>query len=156
MLERAYLHLEPLNDMFLSKDIPVTSVPLKIGRKVSQKTSPEQDNGYFDAKVLSRTHAHLVLQNDQVMIQDVGSSNGTFINGTRLSEDGQQSNPCQLNSGDILEFGLDIKDESGQIVHKKVSCSVSISYGDTIVKKPKEESIDGLLQLVDVLLLIAG
>ena len=34
-------------------------VPCKIGRKVSVKTQPESGNGYFDAKVLSRTHGKL-------------------------------------------------------------------------------------------------
>ena len=92
----------------------------------------------------------------QVWIQDLKSSNGTFINGVRLSEEGEQSKPFELNSGDILEFGVDIKDENGTILYKKVSCSVSISYGsETIAKstfqsnKENDASTTDLMSLLD-------
>jgi hypothetical protein len=41
-------------------------VPCKIGRKVSVKTQPESGNGYFDAKVLSRTHGEITLDKNAV------------------------------------------------------------------------------------------
>ena len=41
-------------------------VPLKIGRKVSSETQPESGNGYFDAKVLSRTHGEITLDKNAV------------------------------------------------------------------------------------------
>ena len=47
------------------------------------------------------------------MIRDVGSSNGTFVNSKRLSEEGQSSEWSELKSGDILEFGIDINGENG-------------------------------------------
>jgi hypothetical protein len=40
--------------------------PVKIGRKVNSKTAPEEGNGFFDAKVLSRIHGELSLENDAV------------------------------------------------------------------------------------------
>ena len=42
---------------------------------------------------------------------DVGSSNGTFLNGERLSPEGVGSMPYELKSGDILEFGVDIMND---------------------------------------------
>ena len=46
-------------------------------------------------------------------IKDLGSSNGTFVNGKRLSEEGVASSPRELANSDILEFGVDIWDEEG-------------------------------------------
>lgn len=49
--------------------------------------------------LVSRHHAQLtLLDNGQVMIKDLGSSNGTFVNGNRITE-------CYLNTGDIVKCG---------------------------------------------------
>ncbi|MBL0180990.1 MAG: FHA domain-containing protein [Chitinophagaceae bacterium] len=53
----------------------------------------------LDDKLVSRHHAQLtVLDNGQVMIKDLGSSNGTFVNGNRVTE-------TNLNAGDIVKCG---------------------------------------------------
>ena len=38
----------------------------------------------------------------QIYIKDVKSSNGTFINGDRLSSEGHESEPFELKSDDIV------------------------------------------------------
>lgn len=81
---------------------------------MSAKTAPEPNNGYFDAKVLSRVHAELSFSKNTVWIQDLKSSNGTFVNGERLSEEGMLSTLKPLRSGDTLEFGVDIRDDDGK------------------------------------------
>ncbi|KAI9292780.1 hypothetical protein K502DRAFT_294796 [Neoconidiobolus thromboides FSU 785] len=86
---------------------------VKVGRQVSPKTAPEPTNGYFDSKVLSRSHAEFWADGDKVYIKDVKSSNGTYLNGHRLSGDGQESLPKLLFDGDIIEFGIDIYNENG-------------------------------------------
>jgi len=48
-----------------------------------------------------------------VFIRDLKSSNGTFVNGIRLSEEGIESAPKELKSGDVLEFGIDILQDDG-------------------------------------------
>jgi pSer/pThr/pTyr-binding forkhead associated (FHA) protein len=50
----------------------------------------------------------------QVFIKDVKSSNGTFINGSRLSPEGQESDTFELHSDDIVEFGIDIVGEDNK------------------------------------------
>ncbi len=50
---------------------------------------------------VSRRHASLALENDQLNLWDLGSSNGTFINGTRLTP--HQPNP--LRDGDEVRLG---------------------------------------------------
>lgn len=53
----------------------------------------------LDDKMVSRQHARLtVLENGQVIIKDFGSSNGTFVNGNKVTE-------CYLKAGDIVKCG---------------------------------------------------
>ncbi|KAJ3319564.1 hypothetical protein HDV06_006212 [Boothiomyces sp. JEL0866] len=124
---QAIVILSPINDAFVEKRIVVKqNAPQKIGRKVSAKTAPEANNGYFDAKVLSRVHAELSFSKNTVWIQDLKSSNGTFVNGERLSEEGMLSTLKPLRSGDTLEFGVDIRDDDGKVLYNKVSTNVTI------------------------------
>ncbi|RKP05371.1 SMAD/FHA domain-containing protein, partial [Thamnocephalis sphaerospora] len=66
-----------------------------------------ETNGFFGNKVLSRSHAEIWSEGGKVYIKDVCSSNGTFINGTRLSSENQESRPFELRDGDRLDFGVD-------------------------------------------------
>lgn len=47
---------------------------------------------------LSRKHAELELTDDGLLIRDLGSVNGTFVNGEKVDE-------VSLNDGDVLAFG---------------------------------------------------
>lgn len=54
------LYLYPLNDTFIPKHISLASNQrVKIGRQTNAKTVPQERNGYFDSKVLSRQHAEV-------------------------------------------------------------------------------------------------
>ncbi|ORX35850.1 hypothetical protein BD324DRAFT_629248, partial [Kockovaella imperatae] len=98
---------------------------IKIGRQTNAKTVPGERNACFDSKVLSRTHAEIWEHSGKIYIKDVKSSNGTFINGERLSQEGIESHPHELKSEDIVEFGIDIVSEDNRmIVHHKVAAKV--------------------------------
>ncbi|KIP09780.1 hypothetical protein PHLGIDRAFT_126079 [Phlebiopsis gigantea 11061_1 CR5-6] len=120
------LYLYPLNESFIPKHISlVGGQRVKIGRQTNAKTVPAERNGYFDSKVLSRQHAEVWEENGKIFIRDVKSSNGTFINGERLSQEGLESSPFELKSDDIVEFGIDIVGEdNATIVHHKVAARV--------------------------------
>jgi serine/threonine-protein kinase len=64
---------------------------------------PEVDLSKYDpAARVSRRHAKIVVQGNQFFIEDLGSANGTFVNGTmRLAP----SKPHLLISGDELKLG---------------------------------------------------
>jgi len=47
----------------------------------------------------SRLHAEIRRENDQVLLVDNGSANGTFVNGQRVT------NPLQLHIGDVVRIG---------------------------------------------------
>lgn len=122
------LHLLSQNGTFERKAIAVPYHPdaLRIGRQTNQKTVPTSTNGYFDSKVLSRQHAEIFAErNGKIYIRDVKSSNGTFVNGTRLSAENRESEPHELQTGDHLELGIDIVSEDQKtVVHHKVSAKV--------------------------------
>ncbi|KAI9733298.1 MAG: hypothetical protein M1834_003382 [Cirrosporium novae-zelandiae] len=125
---QAILVLLPMNGTFERKHITVPVFPevLKIGRQTNAKTLPTPVNGYFDSKVLSRQHAEIWSdQSGKIWIRDVKSSNGTFVNGQRLSPESKDSDPHQLREHDMLELGIDIVSEDQKtIVHHKVSAKV--------------------------------
>jgi pSer/pThr/pTyr-binding forkhead associated (FHA) protein len=63
---------------------------LSIGRDVS-------NNIVLNDNFVSRHHAQLILtDNGRVLLKDLGSANGTFVNGNKISE-------YYLNSGDVVK-----------------------------------------------------
>ncbi|KAI1116656.1 hypothetical protein F5Y14DRAFT_51234 [Nemania sp. NC0429] len=122
------LYLLSLNGTFERKTISVPTFPetLRIGRQTNAKTVPTPVNGFFDSKVLSRQHAEIWADRQgKIFIRDVKSSNGTFVNGTRLSPENRESDPHELQTGDHLELGIDIvSDDTKIVVHHKVAAKV--------------------------------
>ncbi|KAH8200565.1 hypothetical protein TruAng_005283 [Truncatella angustata] len=125
------LYLLSLNGTFERKTISVPFSPdaLRIGRQTNAKTVPTPSNGFFDSKVLSRQHAEIYADRQgKIWIRDVKSSNGTFVNGTRLSQENRDSEPHELQTGDHLELGIDIVSEDQKtVVHHKVAAKVEHS-----------------------------
>ncbi|KAF9976834.1 hypothetical protein BGZ65_007659 [Modicella reniformis] len=125
------LVLEPLNNnnnfAIKSLELLPENSRIKIGRQTSVATAPNPTNGYFDSKVLSRIHAEVWSDQSKVFIRDLKSSNGTFLNGRRLSPENVESDSFVLNQNDHLEFGIDIMDENGSLLHEKVACKIFIS-----------------------------
>lgn len=122
------LYLLSLNGTFERKTIQVPFYPetLRVGRQTNNKTIPTPLNGFFDSKVLSRQHAEIWADRQgKIWIRDVKSSNGTFVNGTRLSPENRESEPHELQSSDHLELGIDIVSEDQKsVVHHKVAAKV--------------------------------
>lgn len=122
------LYLLSLNGTFERKTISVPFYPetLRIGRQTNAKTLPTPTNGFFDSKVLSRQHAEIWADRaGKIWIRDVKSSNGTFVNGTRLSPENRESEQHELQTQDHLELGIDIVSEDQKtVVHHKVAAKV--------------------------------
>ncbi|KAF9180878.1 hypothetical protein BGZ50_005862 [Haplosporangium sp. Z 11] len=122
------LVLEPINNSFALKSLELSeNTKVKIGRQTGVTTAPNPSNGYFDSKVLSRVHAEVWSKNGKIYLRDLKSSNGTFLNGKRLCPENVESEPFVLNQNDNLEFGIDIMDENGALLHEKVACKIYIS-----------------------------
>lgn len=103
--------------------------PVKIGRLLAKaKVSPH--NGIFDCKVLSRNHALLWHENGKFFLQDTKSSNGTFVNNHRLSKSGEESKPQEVFSGDVVQFGVDVIENSKNISHGCITAVLRIYLAD--------------------------
>lgn len=66
-----------------------------------------QCSAVFDASVIFPSLLCL-----QFYLQDTKSSNGTFINSQRLSRGSEESPPCEVLSGDIIQFGVDVTENT--------------------------------------------
>jgi hypothetical protein len=122
------LCLTPMNGTFERKNLQVPFYPevIRIGRQTNAKSAPTPLNGFFDSKVLSRQHAEIWADaKGKIWIRDIKSSNGTFVNGQRLSDESKNSEPHELRESDMLELGIDIVSEDQKtVVHHKVAARV--------------------------------
>jgi pSer/pThr/pTyr-binding forkhead associated (FHA) protein len=122
------LHLTPANGASERKTINVPIYPdtLRIGRQTGDNTLSTPQNGHFDSKVMSRQHAEVWADvNGRVFIRDVKSSNGTYVNGHRLSQEHEDSDPYQLQERDLLELGIDImSDDQETVAYPKIAALV--------------------------------
>jgi len=103
--------------------------PVKVGRLLAKaKVSPH--NGIFDCKVLSRNHALLWHEDGKFFLQDTKSSNGTFVNNHRLSKSGEESKPQEVFSGDVVQFGVDVIENSKNISHGCITAVLKLYHAD--------------------------
>jgi len=72
---------------------PIDSGPLLVGREA------ENDVPLLRDEFSSGRHARFEPRRDGVWVEDVGSTNGTFVNGVRLSQ------PRRLSPGDVIRIG---------------------------------------------------
>merc|ERR1719228_3204643 len=103
--------------------------PVKVGRSVA-RARPVQTNAIFDCKVLSRNHALLWYENGKFYLQDTKSSNGTFVNNQRLSKGSEESPPREVCSGDILQFGVDVMENSRKVTHGCIIATLKLYLPD--------------------------
>jgi len=140
------ISLHPLDGSFEPK-LRLLRRSLRIGRQYDSRTLPTATNGFFDSKLLSRQHAKIWVHGGKMFIKDLGSANGTFLNGLRLSPSGQKSRRKEIHTDDILEFGFNVLDKStSAIIHKKVSARVGcVLSGDDARREERwREAVDRL------------
>uniref|UniRef100_A0A672SW08 Sarcolemmal membrane-associated protein n=1 Tax=Sinocyclocheilus grahami TaxID=75366 RepID=A0A672SW08_SINGR len=109
--------------------------PVKIGRSVA-RCRPAQNNATFDCKVLSRNHALVWFDHKtgKFYLQDTKSSNGTFINSQRLSRGSEESPPCEVLSGDIIQFGVDVTENTRKVTHGCIVSTIKLFLPDVPFK----------------------
>lgn len=75
------------------KVIPLLGPVFKIGRGETCHLRPNSDQ-------VSREHAEFTVSANEVIVRDLGSRNGTLVNGKALTE------PCVLKDRDLVQVGL--------------------------------------------------
>lgn len=84
--------LKVIHGASAGKEIKITCSPFVIGRADECHLRPKSD-------AISRRHCELIVQGDQLILKDLGSKNGTEVNGDRV----QGERPLKL--GDHLKMG---------------------------------------------------
>jgi len=91
------LHLQSNTTIELPQNLSVIHVG-----KPNDRIPPDIDvSGFPDSDIVSRIHADIRVEGDAFYIEDLGSSNGTYINHTPLA----QGNRHRLRSGDRISLG---------------------------------------------------
>ncbi|XP_058932189.1 sarcolemmal membrane-associated protein isoform X37 [Kogia breviceps] len=116
--------------------------PIKIGRSVA-RCRPAQNNATFDCKVLSRNHALVWYDHKtgKFYLQDTKSSNGTFINSQRLSRGSEESPPCEILSGDIIQFGVDVTENTRKVTHGCIVSTIKLFLPDGMEARLRSDVI---------------
>uniref|UniRef100_A0A8D0GJG5 Sarcolemmal membrane-associated protein n=1 Tax=Sphenodon punctatus TaxID=8508 RepID=A0A8D0GJG5_SPHPU len=116
--------------------------PVKIGRSVA-RCRPAQNNATFDCKVLSRNHALVWFDHKtgKFYLQDTKSSNGTFINSQRLSRGSEESPPCEVLSGDIIQFGVDVTENTRKVTHGCIVSTIKLFLPDGMEARLRSDVI---------------
>ncbi|XP_062316612.1 sarcolemma associated protein a isoform X10 [Osmerus eperlanus] len=122
--------------------------PVKIGRSVA-RCRPAQNNATFDCKVLSRNHALVWFDHKtgKFFLQDTKSSNGTFINSQRLSRGSEESPPCEVLSGDIIQFGVDVTENTRKVTHGCIVSTIKLFLPDGMEARRRTDVIQAPLPL---------
>jgi pSer/pThr/pTyr-binding forkhead associated (FHA) protein len=95
----ASLTLAPSHDDSALQTIVVTEFPFLVG-KAEDSFARYRDSEPAQVNYLSRRHAHIFLKGGEPFIEDLGSTNGTFVNASRIEE-----RAVPLHEGDTLAFG---------------------------------------------------
>lgn len=90
----------------IGKVYPLTADSILIGRG-SRNEIVIEDNE------VSREHCRLMRVNTHYELSDLGSSNGTFVNGQRLSEPWLLRADCLIELGDSITLAYHLTDEAG-------------------------------------------
>jgi EAL domain-containing protein (putative c-di-GMP-specific phosphodiesterase class I) len=80
-----------LGDQSGLTQIPIGKIPFTIGRSTGADFC-------LNSKSVSKAHAEIIAAVDAVLVRDLGSTNGTFVNGHRIID------PTPVGEDDLLQF----------------------------------------------------
>lgn len=95
------LLLAPQRDDLGLQPIEVTAFPFLVS-KADEVFSRYKDRYPHQVNYISRRHAHIFLKGGELYVEDLGSTNGTFVGGQRLGD-----SALPLVDGDLVAFGGD-------------------------------------------------
>jgi len=108
------------------RKVTINSLPFRVGRRSHASL-------VLPSPAISSTHAEFVQRNGNIWVCDLGSTNGTFVNGARLAQGSSE----QLNDGDFVQFA--------NIVFRLEATVPSSTMGGTICGEYKDSAL-GVLQ----------
>lgn len=95
------LHIQTGNPI----ELPDNKPTITLG-KPNNNNPPDVDlSGLADSEIISRQHAQIHIDTEKYYIEDLGSSNGTYVNNTSVPKGERQ----ELFSGDVIALGKEDK-----------------------------------------------
>ena len=104
------------------RHLPIDSSPFVVGRQTEASLS-------IPSATVSRRHAELEMVEQQLVLRDSGSTNGTSVNGIRIE------GSCAVHHGDLIQFG--------QVVFR-----VTKQKKESILQTIQDDSCDRALALI--------
>ena len=108
------------------KVYPLEKQEILLGRDLANDISISDPEVY-------RRHARFLMQEDNVIIEDLGSTNGTFLNGQRIAS------PQQLRAGDVITLGENIVMVFDRADFDPDATVVSTGLDQTVQPEPQPE-----------------
>lgn len=100
-------YLEVIQGRSPGAAIPLNRVRLVLGRNTNQTTEVDMDlscQELAERPVVSRYHAEISWEDGRLLLRDLGSKNGTFVNGQQIpsSKESKSCPPIELALGDTI------------------------------------------------------
>ncbi|KAF3400252.1 E3 ubiquitin-protein ligase DMA2 [Talaromyces pinophilus] len=138
----------------MTRTLPSEDCVIRVGRyserdgvPIANPTEPSDAPIGFKSKVVSRKHCEFSMVNGQWHIKDVGSSSGTFLNRTRLSQPNMVSRLYAVRDGDIVQLGIDFRGGEEMIfrcVRIRIECNRTWQQRPNEFNKNTESLINNL------------
>ena len=127
-------------------DLPLNLSIIHIG-KPNNRIPPDIDvSNFINSEVVSRIHAHILVQGNTYFIEDLGSANGTYLNESLL----QPLTQHKLKLGDRIDLGKE----------NQVTFLFQLSNNTPLVtseaEKEEEEHVALFTKLVGLALMLGG
>ncbi|MEH2061539.1 MAG: FHA domain-containing protein [Nostoc sp.] len=142
-----------------SLQFPPNLSVISIGKPNDQKPPDIDVSGLPDSDVASRIHAKIWINGDEYHISDLGSSNGTYINGAKLQP--QVFSPLQpgdtvsLGQGDKITFMFRVQQHSASATKNYTPNSAPTKITVPAIAK-EEEQVILASKLIGLGLILAG
>ncbi|MGI8502346.1 MAG: FHA domain-containing protein [Hassallia sp.] len=138
-----------------SLELPAISV-IRIGKPNEQVPVDIDVSGLSNADAVSRLHAEIHLEGNNYYIEDLGSTNGTFINNTKLISQTRY----QLNLGDKIDLGQESK-VTFIFQQKEHKANIFSPANHTAIQRENTENgkstqVDRSSKFVGLALMVAG
>ncbi|RCJ35339.1 phosphopeptide-binding protein [Nostoc minutum NIES-26] len=140
-----------------SFDFPLNLAVIRIG-KPNDQSPPDIDISHLpDNEVVSRIHTQIRVEGSNYFIEDLGSSNGTFLNNVKL----EPRTSYQLNFGDKIDLDQGNKvtfifQYQQQSLQNFISTSNSTSIQPQIAKNKEQIALDRTTKIIGLALMIVG
>ncbi len=140
-----------------SFELPPNFAIVHIGKPNDQSPPDIDVTNLPDADIISRIHAQIQVEGSNYFIQDLGSSNGTFLNNVKL----EPRTPYQLKLGDKIDLGQGAKvtfifQIQQEYPQNFIPTANSTRFQSPSTENNRQATVDKTTKLVGLALMVTG